>query len=341
MCKQNVWVGVDLAKASFQAALAWQGCDMAQWSKLPTHSFKNDLSGIEALCAWVHKHMPEGASLAGVCVEATGRLGWAFCEGVGGRLGAISVVNPAWPVQFARSIGLKDKTDRIDACVLALYGVSMRPAPRPQPTDLQRELRELARLYEDASRAHTACNNRIKAQPTSAFVRRHLEEKLAALLKEIGTIEAEMDRVLEQDPILAQDFKLLQSIPGVGPKTARMVLAQLGDLRQYKRNEVAALAGLYPKQHQSGSSVKKKARLAKGGGAPVRRVLYMAVLSARRFCPTLKSWADSLRTRHMGNMAIMGAVMRKLLLLMRAIVVSGKAYSPTHNDTAETPASLA
>lgn len=118
----------------------------------------------------------------------------------------------------------------------------------------------------------------------------------------------------------------MATIPGVGAKTTRVLLAHFGDLREYSRNELVCLAGLYPKQFQSGTSVRKKPKLAKGGGARIRAALYMAALTARRFCPHLKIFAQRLAEKGLSNMAILGAVMRKLLLLVRALVVSGKDY---------------
>ena len=329
MCKK-IWIGVDLAKASFHAAIAPVNAHPADWARLPNRSFDHSPQGVAAFCAWVGKQGYSGEQIAGLCVEATGRLSWMFAELLDGRLGAVSIVNPARPVQFARSVGLREKTDRTDACVLALFGVALRPVPRPLPSKRQHQLRELAGLYAGTRRDLTAVTNQLGEPIHSPFVRRQLRLKRRRLQKDLEAIEKEMDTLLSEDPQTAQDARRMQTIPGVGPKTARMLLAHLGDLRQYTRAELTARAGLYPRQHQSGTSVHKRPRLAKGGGQVIRTALYMAALNARRFCPHLRTFADGLKQKGMSNMAILGAVMRKLLLLIRTLVIRGVDYNPNH-----------
>ena len=329
MCK-NIWIGVDLAKVSFHAAVASVDAHPTDWARLPNREFEHSAKGVDALCAWVERLGYGNGQIAGLCVEATGRLGWGFAELLKDRLGPVSIVNPARPVQFARSVGLREKTDRSDACVLALFGVALRPMPRPLPSERQHQLRELAGLYAGTRRDLTAVSNQLKEPIRCPFVRRRLKLKGRRLTQDLKAIEGEMDALLSEQPQSTEDARRMQTIPGVGPKTARMLLAHLGDLRQYPRAELTARAGLYPRQYQSGTSVHKRPRLAKGGGQAIRTALYMAALSARRFCPHLRSFAEGLKQKGLSNMAILGAVMRKLLLLIRTLIVSAVDYNPKH-----------
>jgi transposase len=121
----------------------------------------------------------------------------------------------------------------------------------------------------------------------------------------------------------------MQTIPGVGAKTVRVLLAEFGDLSQYKRRELVALAGLFPVEHTSGTSVHKQARLAKGGRGQVRRYLYLCALSAIRYNPPLRAFAQRLRDNGKCGMQAVVAVMRKLLLVIRALIVSGQDFDPS------------
>lgn len=327
MCK-SVWIGVDLAKSSFHAAIAPDDARAEDWARLNQQAFDHTQSGVDALCAWIASRGVGAEDIAGVCVEATGRLSWTFVELLNDRLGPVSIVNPARPVQFAKSVGLRDKTDRTDACVLALFGLALRPTPRPLPTGPQRQLRELARFYARNRRELTATENQLREPIASAFVRRRLQARRRQLLKELEAIEREMDTLLDADAKLATDAELIQTIPGVARKTTRTVLAYLGDLSQYTRAEITACNGIYPRQYASGTSVYKRPRLAKAGGARVRAALYMAALSVRRYCPHMRAFAERLRSRGLSNKAVLCAVMRKLLLLMRALVVNQTPYQP-------------
>ncbi len=323
MCK-SVWLGVDLGQQSFSAALATPQTRAADWTSMPVCEFPNDSEGIDAFVAWVHTQEVE--EILGVCVEATGRLSWTWVECLNGRLAPVSIVNPARSCAFAKSLGLRSKTDRIDACVLALFGMATSPAPKAIPDSLQRQLRELAHLYRRSLRDKIAYENQLREPLASPFVQQCLRNKLGSVEQELTSIQTEMDRLLASNAQLDADFKRMQTIPGVGPKTARLLLALFGDLRTYSRNELVALAGVYPRVYQSGTSVHRKPKLAKGGGAHARAVLFMPALNAKRFCPPLRCYADRLREKGLAPMAILGAVMRKLLLLIRAVVVSETDY---------------
>lgn len=335
MCKR-VWIGVDLGKSSFSAALAVVGTCPADWASLPVCEFAHDSPGIKAFVQWVQSHAID--EILGVCVEATGRLSWVFVEGLKEQLGPVSIVNPARPHAYAKSIGLRTKTDRVDACVLALYGLATTPVPKALPDSRQRQLRELAHLYERNLRDKIACQNQLREPFESLFAQQRLRDHLQRLKKELAAIQGEMDRIIALDPQLKNDATRMQTIPGVGPKTARLVIARFGNLRTYTRNELVALAGLYPRRHDSGTSVHHRPRLAKAGESRIRANLYMGAITARRNCVPLRQYADQLRDRGLTTMAILGAIMRKLLMLIRAVVVTETDYDPNYHHTVQSKA---
>lgn len=326
--RNSYWLGVDLSKETFHAALADITTSPSEWPSLPNAQFENSPAGVDALCAWITKQGLSIQSLLGICVEATGRYAWTFVAQLDGRLAPVSIVNPARPVAFAKSMGLRDKTDRIDACILAFYGVTHKPRPTALPSATQQQLRELTAHYAQERREITACHQRLSERIASPLVRKQLIARTRAAAKRIQAIEEELESLIAQDPVLQQDATLIQSIPGVAAKTCRIILAEFGDLRHYSRNELVALAGLYPKQYSSGTSVHRKPRMAKCGGGRVRTALYMAVLSARRFCPQLNAFYTRLKSTGKHNSQVHGAAMRKLLLLIRAVVVNNTPYSP-------------
>lgn len=330
--RNSFWLGVDLGKEKFHAAVAEDGALPKQWASLPNAEFANTPDGIKALCAWLQEKGFESEQLAGVCVEATGRYAWTFVSQLDGRLGPVSIVNPARPVAFARSMGVRDKTDRVDACILALYGLTHKPHSTALPDSLQLQLRELTAHYTHENRDLIACNQRLREPIVSPLVRKQLFAKVRALTARIDAIEKELDRLINENPDMQHDAELIKSIPGIGPKTCRIILAEFGDLRRYSRNELVALAGVFPTQHTSGTSVRKRPRMAKRGGGRIRCALYMAALSACRYCPQLKEFYKRMKGLGKHTAQARGAAMRKLLLLIRAVVVNDKAYSKTYEQ---------
>ena len=323
---KQFWLGVDLGKDNCEIAVAPLDAKPESWASFSYQAFENSASGIDDMLSWLSRKGIALDQIVGVCMEATACLAWTWSAHLDGRLGPVSIVNPARPVAFSRSLGIRDKTDRIDACVLALYGVAMRPKARSLPSKLTHQLRELDNLYTSNRREHQANKNRLDDPLTSKKVRCMLNKRVKFFANEMVQIEKEMDRLIDQDDTLRKDAKRIITIPGVGEKTVRAILAMFGDLRQYKRNEIVSLAGLYPKKYESGKSVHRKSRMAKGGGARIRACLFMVTLTARRTCPPLKAMADRMEARGVHNMVIRGALMRKLILMIRAIVISETTF---------------
>jgi transposase len=246
------------------------------------------------------------------------------------RLGPISIVNPALPKAYGRSLGIREKSDWREACTLALFGRERRPNPTTGPLKQYRQLRELSRLYSTIQSDMQAYELRLSDSPETAAVKRELRATIRGLQARLKRLAEEMDAIIDRDQQLRQDVQHAETIVGVGRKTMYVVLAELGDLRTFKRNQLVAYAGLYPSEYTSGTTVHRKPHLAKGGGSRVRSALFMCALSAIRWNPHMRVFAERLASNGKTPMAVMGAIMRKLLLLIRTMVVNAKDYDRTH-----------
>ena len=200
--RNSYWLGVDLSKETFHAAIAEVNTSPSAWPSLPNAEFENSPTGIDALCAWTAQQGLSIQSLLGICVEATGRYAWSFVAQLDGRLAPVSIVNPARPVAYAKSMGLRDKTDRIDACILAYYGIAHKPRPTALPTSIQQQLRELTAHYAQERREITACHQRLSESIASPLVRKQLIARTRAATKRIEAVEEELDRLIAQDPMM-------------------------------------------------------------------------------------------------------------------------------------------
>jgi transposase len=324
------WLGVDLGKETFVASLAPVGALPQQWANFARHSFTHDAQGMDALCAWVAEEIGGPEYLEGVCMEATGRLALVFMGLLDGRLPRVCVVNPARPKHYAYACGIRDKNDEVDAAVLGLYGMTNQPREYTLPPAAMRELRELCRLRDAIAQERQRCHLRLTDGPEFASTRRHLKAELRALDRRLAAIDRDIDARVQAEQTLANDVKRLTTIPGIGTKTAIHMLAELGDLRSFSRKELPAYVGVHPTQHQSGTSVYRKPKMARGGNARIRALLYMNAMSAIRHNPPLQHFYISLQEKGLPKRAALGAVMRKLLIIARALLVNEQDFQPNH-----------
>ena len=325
------WLGIDLAKQTFDAAIANSSTAFSDWRAPPVKQFGNHAQGRRSLLAWLKRQLPPDAVLEGICVESTGRLSRRFADALGAldpALPLVSIINPKRSVDFGRSLGIRDKTDRIDAAILALYAVNYCPAQTPAPAPFHQRLRELSRAREAFVGELQTTQNRL-GDSEDALVARLLKRQIAGLKNDIKQLEQEARQVIADTPGLRQDYALLLSIKGIGPITAWVLLAELGDLRGYSRAQIVAFVGLYPRSWSSGTTVCGKPRLVKGGGAAVRRVLFngaRSILTSKD--NTLREYADDQQLNGKKPIHCLVAVMRKLLLIARAVILSGVKYDP-------------
>ena len=169
--------------------------------------------------------------------------------------------------------------------------------------------------------------NRLEAGTSVEAVRFSVEEHVAYLAAEIKRTEELIRAHVDTHPTLKQQSQLLDSIPGIGETTAALLLAEIVDVTQYRSaRQVAAYAGLVPRERRSGSSVRGRTRLSKIGNARLRKALYFPAITALRCSPFFKEWAAGLRERGKCKMSVIGAAMRKLIHLAYGVLKTGKPF---------------
>ncbi len=230
---------------------------------------------------------------------------------------------------FAKSLGLLAKTDQLDARVLAHYGEAVHPSATPLPTERQQWLAGLVARRTQLIEMRVSEQNRLSTTPKSA--RSSIQEHLAYLQAEIARIEAEIDDFIDQTPQMQEKRDIITSVPGVSNVTAAVLLARMPELGHLNRKQIAALAGLAPYNKDSGG--RKGRRAIYGGRADVRKVLYMAALSAARFNPVIRAFYQRLVKAGKQPKVALVAVMRKLLTILNAMVRDRQPWTPPAHHT--------
>lgn len=334
-----LWIGIDVAKAKVDAALY-----ISSGGKNPSATFARTPQGMAELLAWAKKNSPAHTPLRAL-LEATGRYS---AEAAAWLLEndptlAPAIINPLHAKRFAQSLGLRNKTDKIDAQTLARMGAERTPAPYEAPGHTILELRALVRERRTLIDERTRLINRMKEGTDSTFVKKERARTLKQLETTIGRIDMEIEKVAAADPSLSADIALLQTIPGVGALTAITVLAELGDLRRFESGrKLASFAGLSPRRHESGSTVRGRSRMSKQGNSAVRAILYPSAMASKRMEKGMRRTYERLLENKKAPMVALGAIMRRQLILMRAILKSGKPYeSPVEKNTPKHEKSVA
>lgn len=333
------WVGCDVAKASFDAGI-WTESKTERprdLKDIPVKSFERTQDGVQKFVNWVLEQV--GDIEFRVVMEATGKYSTELTIWMIGLRSSLApaIINPMRARKFAESLPARNKTDRTDARVLARYGGERRPAAFEPLTAQQAELRDLSRHRTALIGMRVAEENRAKEPTNSPFVRKQLRKHIAQLRRDEKNIEEEMKKLIAKTPDMKRDAKALQGVYGIGFVSAATVLAELGDLRRFLcARQLTAYAGVSPCHKNSGASVRKRTRMSKQGPPQIRRALYMIALTAIRADSDLSDFYQHLLAEKKTKMAALGAVMRKLLVVMRAILISGEPYvkhyrKPVHN----------
>jgi transposase len=242
----------------------------------------------------------------------------------------LSVVNPRQAREFAKATGRLAKTDDIDAHGLAHFAQAIRPAPTQLPDEEQRHLRALQDRRRQLLEMYQMEKNRLFSTPPA--LRTALQEHLDWLSQQIGKVDKDLEECLSSNESWQQANEQLQSVPGVGKVTASTLLSCLPELGKLSGKQIAALVGVAPFARDSGTL--RGRRTVSGGRASVRSVLYMSALVGVRYNTVLHSFYQSLLSRGKSKKVALVACMRKLLVILNAMVKAGSCWRVASAPTA-------
>ena len=235
----------------------------------------------------------------------------------------VAIVNPAHIRAFARALGKRAKTDPIDAAVIAHFAEATGLTPRPLADEATRLLADLVARRRQIVEMIGAERQR-EQRMTGPRLKKSIGRLLKALEKELATLDGDIDDAVRESPAWRAKKNLLESVPGVGPIIARTLIAELPELGQLGRKEIAALAGLAPFTRQSGQWRGKS--FIGGGRTAVRCALFMGALVAKKHNPLLKAFFDRLVAAGKPKMVALIAVARKLLTILNAIIRDNRPW---------------
>lgn len=305
MDESRTVVGIDISKDRLDVA-----CLPAAVRAI--RAFDNHALGHTAIIEWLTEVSPRL-----IVLESTGGYERVLVAALAAAGLPVVVVNPRQVRDFARALGILAKTDAIDAQVLARFGQKVNPPIRALPDTEARALAELLARRRQLIELRTAESNRL-GQTTSKRIKTSIRAVLVVIEKQIASIDDELDERITNSPIWKHKHDLLTSVPGIGPQTARTLLVCLPELGSINRQTIAALVGVAPINRDSG--MMRGRRITWGGRKVVRSTLYMATLTATRFNPVLRIHYAKLLAAGKAKKLALVACMRKLLVILNAML---------------------
>lgn len=260
-----------------------------------------------------------------IVFEATGKYHRHLHRALAQADLACAMINPRQARYFAGALGQLAKSDTIDARMLALYAMYLKPAANAPVSQVVEELKELVAARHAAKAEHTALSNRI-GETVNPRVLQLLRQRLSKIKREITCVELWIGELIKTDEGLARRYDIIMSMPGMGTVNAMNCLAEMSELGQCTDKQIAALAGLAPFVRQSGKWAGK--RRIKGGRKTVRNGLYMAALSAIQTDPASKAFYNRLLNNGKLPKVAITAVMRKMITLANKLIRENRKWTP-------------
>src|ERR1700751_832095 len=324
--KKRYFMGIDVAKATFDFCLLsstegwlWRG------------QFSNDAHGIARFLAQLPAPSRKPAQIH-FALEATGVYGKALVAALHRAGLAVSVLNPAQVKYFAFSVLRRTKNDTVDAAIIARFCRERKPLATRPLRPIEEQLKVLVHERESRVGEQTRERNRAKKDPFQialpTLIRRQRQQRLQQMEKETAQLDAAIDSLIASDECLKTQSKLLCSIPGIAAVTAAKLLSELAAKEFKSARQLVSYAGLTPSEFRSGYLLYGKTHLSKIGNAFLRKALYLPATGARRWCKPLKPWIAILESRKLHDLAIRGALMRKLLHIAFGVLKHQKPFNP-------------
>ena len=305
------FVGVDVSKARLDVE--------SRPTRSVAFSVPNTAPGHAEL---VERLRPLGPRL--VVVEATGGFELELMRALEAAAIPVARINPRQARAFARATGALEKTDRIDASVLAHFAEAIGPEPRPLPEPGEQALREL--LARRHQLVEILASERVRLSTSRGRARQSVHEHLTYLTGAVGQLDADLAASIEACEAWRERARVLRSVKGVGAVTALTLLARLPELGRLPNKRLAKLVGVAPLCDSSGT--REGPRHCWGGRSDVRTALFMAALSATRWNPAIRAFYERLLAKGKPKKVALTACMHKLLTILNAMIKHNTPWDP-------------
>jgi transposase len=311
-------VGVDISKLKFDTVF------INEKDKSKHKMFTNDKQGFADFKQWLKSL---GGLEAHVCLEATGRYGEDLALFLSHNTIKVSVVNPARIKAFAKSEGVRVKTDKVDAGVIARFCKAHKPESWLAPSVETREIQDLYRCLQDLIADKQRCENRMEKLATDKKSFATWTQLVDEYKNQIKEIEKKIKELIKSKDDLGKKEELLTSIGGIGFKSAVAILSELPDVSAFDNaKQAAAFAGLTPSVRQSGTSLHSNGCLSKAGNVRLRKALFMPALVAIQHNPIIKAFYERLLKKGKKKKVALIAAMRKLLHIIFGVLKHQKNF---------------
>jgi transposase len=300
---EKYFVGIDVAKDELVVHL------------LPTNeklAVPNSSNGIKQLVTRLKEIQPKQ-----IVMEATGGLERELLINLIAAGLPATAMNPRQARNLAKGLGTLAKTDAIDALLLARFAQLECLPIRPVPSEEIRNMNDLVTRRQQLIEMRTMETNR-SHRATQKPVQKSIKKMIELLNKQIDDIDGRIQAMIDANPDWSEKDKILQSVPGVGSTTSRVLISALPELGSLNRQEIAALAGVAPVCDDSGG--RSAARHIKGGRADVRAALYMATFNAIHRNATFKNFFERLRAAGKAYKVALVATMRKMITILNVMI---------------------
>ena len=306
------------------------GCDVSKdhidGCLLPSNQVLRCANQADAIDAFLATLQQQDVSL--VVVEASGGYERGLVEALWQAGLPVAVVNPRQVRDFARACGQLAKTDLIDARIIASFAIAIAPEPSAPVDDMLIKLKALVTRRRQLVGMRKAEKTRLP-QCRDNDLKASILDMIALLSDRIDRLEGQIRTLLKTHPVTAQRHDLLTSMKGIGPVTAAMLIAELPELGQLTRRQIAALLGLAPLNRDSG--LMRGRRKIWGGRKALRNQLYMPALTAARSNPTMRRLYTRMERDGKPHKVILTAIMRKMIVTLNAMMKTGNHWKPKHS----------
>ena len=304
----EIFVGIDVSKGWLDVAVHEQAVE---------YRVENNAAGLAGMIARLKEIQPTL-----IVIEATGGFEMLAVVEMSAEGLPVALVNPRRARNFARATNHLAKTDKIDARMLAHFAAAIRPPVRELRSKDEELLTALLVRRRQVVGMITVEKNRLVT--VRASMRAEIEAHVEYMKQSLKSLDREIEDFVKDSPIWKEKNTLLQSVPGVGPVTSATILGMLPELGKLNRQEIAALVGVAPLNKDSG--IKRGRRAVFGGRAEVRKVLFMAVMAAKKFNPVLAKFYERLLKAGKEKKVALTACMRKLIVILNAMMRSNEPW---------------